>query len=133
MAEARPKKRGSVNSDRGNQEVDVKTSSYDACALVSGVREARGTARKLMLLLMHHAPFEHCEPVRSCEVRHSAASVCCVFRIQGTSECKVACDDALSFLKNNEDALISVLFIKRAVRKGDKWSGDSKFLIVAVM
>jgi hypothetical protein len=132
MSEAKPKMRRSAEADHGNA-VDAKSSSFDATSVLSANRKVRETARKLLLLLMHHAPFEHCEPLRSCEVRHSAASVCCVFRIQGTSECKVPCDDALSFLKNNEDALISVLFIKRAVRKGDKWSGDSKLLIFAVL
>lgn len=83
--------------------------------------------------LLKQAPI-NCSPgIERCQVKRSMAAVCCIFTasITDSAEQLSTSEDILYTLKNCPQTIrslsLSLLFIKRAYRKNDKWSGDSKY------
>lgn len=87
----------------------------------------------LVTSLLRKSPLQASAPIDNCKVYRSVAAVACIIRpetadgIQSQAHSLNARDLTSLLLSTGDNSKASMLFIKRAVRKGDRWSGDGGY------
>lgn len=95
-------------------------------------------AQTLITSLLRKSPLRASATIDKCSVPRSVAAVACIIkievgkaRIQPPGQTSINHHELLaSLLSRGDDFKASMLFIKRAVRKGDRYSGDGEYFIV---
>lgn len=82
-------------------------------------------SKKLLKSILSHSPLVLGQSVDHCINPRTAAATVCLLRIENCSFTgQPSISSLLECVQSNQSPNVSILFIKRAERDGDPWSGD---------